>query len=80
MNDLTAEQHEYIENAFTYHRPFGDQPERYEIIRTKARELARVIMLLTPLCADQAAAIRKLRESVMTANAAIAINEKEPVA
>ena len=66
---------EELENHFTYHPPKGDQPERYQKIRDKAKELAEVIFECTPPCADQSAAIRKLRESVMTANAAIAINE-----
>lgn len=64
-----------LENAFTYHAPKGDQPARYQAIRSKARELAELILANTPPCADQTAAIRKLRECVMTANAAIALNE-----
>lgn len=64
-----------IENTFSYHAPKGDQTDRYQKIRDKAKELAHVILECTPSCADQTAAIRKLRESVMTANAAIAINE-----
>lgn len=67
--------HEEIENTFCYHPPKADQPARYEAIRAKAKELAQVIVASTPKCADQTAAIRKLREAVMTANAAIAINE-----
>lgn len=64
-----------IEAAFTYHPPKGNQTQRYVAIRDKAKELACVIMAYTPKCADQSAAIRKVREAVMTANAAIAINE-----
>lgn len=67
-----------IEREFTYHSPFGTQPERYVKIREKAKELAILIIETTPICADQTAAIRKLRECVMTANAAIAINEVKP--
>lgn len=63
----------YIEHLFTYHAPHGNQAERYEAIRTKAKELAHVIVDLTPESPDQATAIRKLREAVMTANAAIAL-------
>jgi hypothetical protein len=66
---------EEINNLFTYHAPKGDQTERYNKIREKAKELALVIVENTPAYADQSAAIRKLRESVMTANAAIACNE-----
>lgn len=64
-----------IEAEFTYHPPIGNQADRYIMIRDKAKELALVIAELTPICADQTAAIRKVREAVMTANAAIAINE-----
>lgn len=62
-----------IENLFTYHPPKLGQPERYEAIRNKAKELAAIILASTPASADQTAAIRKLRETVMTANAAIAL-------
>jgi hypothetical protein len=37
-------------------------------------ELAMTILDNTPVCADQSAAIRHLRECVMTANGAIALN------
>lgn len=65
-----------IEDLFTYHPPTGDQPARYVAIRDKAKELAHVIIACTPVCADQTAAIRKLRECVMTANASIALEGK----
>jgi hypothetical protein len=63
-----------IQNWFTYHAPTSDQLPRYELIRSKARELAYVIVTNTPPSADQTASIRLLREAVMTANAAIACN------
>lgn len=62
-------------NLFTYHPPKGDQAERYQKIRDAAHSFAKVIVSETPPSADQTAAIRKLRETVMTANAAIACNE-----
>ncbi len=67
-----------LDNVFSYHKPFGDQPERYEKIRAAGKEFARSILANTPQCPDQTAALRKVREAVMTANAAIAVNEKEP--
>ena len=66
-----------IDVFFTYHRPFGNQSERYEAIRAKARELGQLIDELCPDSPDKTAAIRKLREAVMTANAAIACYETE---
>lgn len=61
-----------LDNMFHYHAPKGDQLARYYRIRTAARAFAQVIVDNTPESADQTAAIRKLSESVMTANAAIA--------
>jgi hypothetical protein len=62
-----------IENIFTYHAPKGDQPQRYQVIRDAAKTLALVIVANTQSSADQTAAIRLLRECVMTANASIAL-------
>ena len=66
---------EEIEKAFTYHPPKGDQVDRYQLIRSAGLDLALIIHEQTPACADQTVAIRKVREAVMNANAAIAINE-----
>ena len=63
-------------NWFTYHKPEGDQAKRYEEIRTAAAGFAKVIVDNTPASADQTAAIRKVREAVMTANASIACGGK----
>lgn len=64
-----------LERIFTYHAPKGDQTERYKKIRSDAKELAITILEITPSCREQSVAIRKLEESVMWANAAIARNE-----
>jgi len=61
-----------IDNWFTYHTPSSDQIPRYDTIRRTARILARVILDNCPPSADRSAAIRQLRECVMTANASIA--------
>lgn len=65
-----------LENWFTYHRPTGDQPQQYEAIRAAGRQFAEVIVANTPPSADQTAAVRKIREAVFTANAAIACGGK----
>lgn len=62
-----------LEHIFTYHAPEPEDVKNYTAIRGGALELARIIIRSTPAGADQAAAIRKLRECVMTANAAIAL-------
>ena len=65
---------EEIENWFTYHAPTPEQKIKYEAIRNAAKRLAHVLLDCTPPSADQSAAMRLLRECVMTANAAIACN------
>lgn len=59
-------------NWFTYHAPTAENQVAYLEIRDAALTFARVLVRRTPACADQTAALRKLRECVMTANAAIA--------
>lgn len=65
-----------LENWFEYHPPRPGQPEKYAAIRMAAKALAYVIVGNTPPGVDQTAAIRKLREAVMTANAAVACEGK----
>jgi hypothetical protein len=63
-------------NWFTYHAPTDGQPEKYSRIRNAGLVLAQAIVDCTPASADQTAAVRKVREAVMTANAAIACGGK----
>jgi hypothetical protein len=72
---FTAAQHEDLNNWFTYHPPTQDQVERYQLLREAGKALAASILHCTSPGADQSAAIRKVREAVMTANAAIACGE-----
>ena len=72
---INEQRDDEIERWFTYHAPKGDQAERYVRIREAAKLLAYEIRKSTPKSADQTAALRKVREAVMTANAAIATNE-----
>ena len=62
-----------LDNIFTYHAPSPDDRVAYEKLRNSAKQFAHAIVELTPPCADQSAAIRHVREAVMTANAAIAL-------
>ena len=66
---------EQVENLFSYHTPKANQIPRYNRIREKAKKLAFFIIENTPSSAEQTLAIRKLHESTMQANAAIACNE-----
>lgn len=63
---------EQLDNWFTYHTPGPDQLPQYLAIRKAGLLLAQVIVNNSPASADQTAAIRKVREAVMTANASIA--------
>jgi hypothetical protein len=61
-----------IEELFTYHKPSPEQEEQYKEIRSAAKALVRVIDRVCPPGPDRTTAVRKIRESVMTANASIA--------
>lgn len=63
---------EQINNNFTYHSPVGDDPEKYEAIRAKGKELAEMINNFCPASREQSVAFTKLEEAVMWANASIA--------
>ncbi len=69
---------EQLEGIFTYHAPFGTQGERYESIRRHAGALAMLINGCCPESREKSLAITNLQQTVMWANASIAINEKEP--
>lgn len=63
---------EQLKNWFTYHTPNPEQLPKYLAIREAGMAFAKVIVENSPASADQTAAIRKIREAVMTANQAIA--------
>lgn len=67
---------EVLEDIFSYHAPSLDQQVRYQVIRDAALEFAKVLIANTPASADQTVAIRLLRDTVMTANASIALEGK----
>lgn len=64
-----------IEQSFTYHSPKGNQPERYESMRSLAKSLAFHIATCCPASRERSLALTKLEEAVMWANASIARNE-----
>ena len=63
---------EDLNNWFTYHAPTQSQQEQYTMLRDKAKELAVAFDACLPDCADKTAAVRKIRETVMAMNLAIA--------
>lgn len=72
---MLQKQSDILAKNFTYHPPKGDQPQRYEAIRAKAKELAELIYDSTPESREQSIAMTNLEQSVFWANAAIARNE-----
>ena len=63
---------EGIENNFKYHTPIESQPEKYNKIREKAKELAYIIEEVCPNSREKALAMTKLEEASMWANTSIA--------
>jgi hypothetical protein len=66
-----------VEKVFTYHAPHGTQPQRYEEIRAKAREFAGLLTTACPESREKSLALTTLQQTVMWANASIAIHEAE---
>ena len=69
---VTVPNEDAIDNWFTYHPPTDGDIPKYKEIRNYGLEFAKAISRCCPLGADTSTAIRKVREAVMTANAAIA--------
>ena len=63
-----------LENNFRYHAPKEGQPEKYEALREKAKELAYLIEEVCPNSREKAVAMAQLETAVFWANAAIARN------
>jgi hypothetical protein len=61
-----------LQHWFSYHAPKEGQQEKYEAIRQAGLRLAIAITENSSPCPDQTAAVRKVREAVMTANECIA--------
>jgi hypothetical protein len=64
-----------IDRNFTYHSPKDGQPERYQDIRAKAKELALLMTEECPVSRETRLAMTNLEQAVFWANAAIARNE-----
>lgn len=62
-----------LDHVFKHHAPTEKQMTKYVTLRDAAKAFAQAIIDNTPASADQSAAIRHVREAVMTANASIAL-------
>lgn len=63
-----------LENTFKYHVLQADQPQKYEALRAKAKELAALILETVPESRERSIALTKVEEASMWANAGIARN------
>lgn len=72
--ELTADEEALLDDVFSYHSPTNPQIEKYQELRSAAKDFARTIMRLAPASADRTVALRCVREAVMNANASIALN------
>lgn len=70
---LNPDEEGAVRDLFTYHAPDEEAIQNMQEIRAQAEGLARLMMQNCPRCADRSAAIRHVREGVMTANAAIVL-------
>lgn len=68
---------EQIENNFKYHSLKEGQPEKYNAIREKAKELAHLIDKECPNSREKSVAFTNLETAVMWANASIARNQTQ---
>jgi hypothetical protein len=62
-------------DVFTYHKPQGDQTQRYALLRASAYDLACLVSDLTPPGRERSLALTHIETAVMFANAAIARGE-----
>lgn len=63
-----------VDQVFTYHKPREEQLPKYHAVREAGKAFCQVLLENIPECADRTAATRMIREAVMTANAAIALD------
>lgn len=68
---------EAIEQLFKSHAMDDDKHQRSLWVRNSGLAFAHCLLENVPDGADRSAAIRKIREAVFTANAAIAMEEKK---
>jgi hypothetical protein len=62
------------EHVFNHHHATPEKLASYEAIHTAAKRFAEVLLKYVPACEDRTIALQYLRESTMTACAAIALD------
>jgi len=71
---LLESQEQVLDDLFTYHAPTPEQLPKYDAIRKGARYFASIVLANCPSSADRSAALRQIRQAMMTANASIALH------
>ena len=61
-----------FDHIYKYHAPKEGQPEKYEALRAKAKDLALMINELCPESRERSVAFTNLEAAVFWANASIA--------
>jgi hypothetical protein len=69
-----------LDNWVSYYAPHAGRAEKFEAIRAAGTAFAQVVCEYTPPSALQTAAVRKIREAMYTANAAMAGGESDSLA
>lgn len=64
-----------LDKIFHIHQMKPDDSIKLVKIREAAMAFAQVVLSNTPPCPDQDEAVRKIREAVWTANAAVAMHD-----
>jgi len=76
LYEITAVREQELKNIFQHHPPHGDQAERYGEVRRECFDLACRLETLCPPSRERSLALTSLQQTMMWANAAIAITEK----
>ena len=66
-----------FDRIYRHHKPTGDQAERCQRIRGKAKELAELIREVCPAGRERSLAFTKLEEASFWANAGISRSEEK---
>lgn len=62
-----------LDDIFTYHKPEGDQPQRYEAVRAAGKAFAQTLLDHVPESAYRTIALQHIVDAVARANGAIAL-------
>ncbi len=73
MNSFDRDPERFLAEIFKYQQLDADQEVKLGQLRATALAFAKAVMIFCPPSEDQRAALRKVREALMTATASIAL-------